>query len=137
MRKTLLIALLAVSPAVLATNYGVPMPAGDTIAIAAAAADPAAHAGKPQRFSGRITEVCQKKGCWVVLEQDGQSARVMAKDHGFAVPKDASGEAIAYGVLEAEPITEEHARHLVEDDGAKAPAERELRIVATAIEIID
>jgi hypothetical protein len=113
MRKTLLIALLAVAPAAFATNYGEPMPAG------------------------RITQVCQKQGCWVVLEQDGQSARVMAKDHGFAVPKDASGQAVAYGVLEIEPITEEHAKHLVEDDGAKAPAARELRIVATAIEIAD
>ena len=137
MRKTLLIAILAISPAAFATNYPEPMPAGGNIAIAAAAADPAAHAGKAQRFTGRITQVCQKKGCWVVMEQDGQSARVMAKDHGFAVPKDASGQAIAYGVLEIEPITAEHARHLVEDDGAKAPAERELRIVATAIEIID
>ena len=137
MRKTLMIALLALSPAAFATNYGEPMPAGDAVAIAAAAADPAAHAGKPQRFTGRITQVCQKKGCWVVLEQDGQSARVMAKDHAFAVPKDASGEAIAYGVLEVEPITAEHARHLVEEDGAKAPAEKELRIVATSIEIID
>ena len=137
MRKTLLIALLSLSPVALAASYGEPMPEGETTAIAAAAADPAAHAGKPARFSGRITEVCQKKGCWVVLEQDGQSARVMAKDHGFAVPRDASGEAIAYGVLELEPISEEHARHLVEDDGAKAPAERELRIVATAIEILD
>ena len=137
MRKTLLIALLAVAPAAFATSYGQPMPAGANIAINTAAADPAAHAGKPQRFTGRITQVCQKKGCWVVLEQDGQSARVMAKDHGFAVPKDASGEAIAYGVLEAEPITAEHARHLVEEDGAKAPAARELRIVATAFEILD
>jgi len=137
MRNCFLIALLAVSPAAFAATYGEPMPAGDNVAIAVAAADPAAHAGKPQRFAGRITQVCQKKGCWVVLEQDGQSARVMAKDHGFAVPKDASGQAIAYGVLEDEPITEEHARHLVEDDGAQAPGQRELRIVATAIEIVD
>jgi hypothetical protein len=136
MRKTLLIALLALAPAAFATNYGEPMPAGDTVTLAAAAAKPADFAGVPTRYSGRITEVCQKQGCWVVLEQDGQSARVMAKDHGFAVPKDASGQAIAYGVLEAETITEEHARHLVEDDGAKAPAATELRIVATAIEII-
>jgi hypothetical protein len=139
MRKTLMIAVLSLSlsPIVLAASYGEPMPAGDTVTIAAAAADPAAHADKPRRFTGRITQVCQKKGCWVVLEQDGQSARVMAKDHGFAVPKDASGEAIAYGVLQLEPITAEHAKHLVEDDGADAPAERELRIVATAIEIVD
>ena len=137
MRKFLTLSLLVLSPAVFSANFGEPMPAGESVTIAAASADPAAYAGKPQRFSGRITEVCQKQGCWVVLEQDGQSARVMAKDHGFAVPKDASGPAVAYGVLEAAPVDEDHARHLVEDDGAKAPAAGELRIVATAIQIQD
>ncbi len=135
--KTLLLALCLLSPAALAANYGEPMPEGEATPIAVAAADPAAHAGKAGKFTGRITQVCQKKGCWVVLEQDGASARVMAKDHGFAVPMDASGTAVAYGVLQEEPISEEHARHLVEDDGAAAPAARELRIVATAISIAD
>jgi hypothetical protein len=137
MSKPLLIALMFLAPAASAADFGAPMPEGDAVSIASAAADPAAHLGKTGKFSGRITEVCQKKGCWVVLEQDGQTARVMAKDHGFAVPKDASGDAVAYGVLEVEPISAEHARHLVEDDGASAPAERELRIVATAISILD
>lgn len=135
--KTLLLALCLLSPAALAANYGEPMPEGEATPIAVAAADPATHAGKAGKFTGRITQVCQKKGCWVVLEQDGASARVMAKDHGFAVPMDASGTAVAYGVLQEEPISEEHARHLVEDDGAAAPAARELRIVATAISIAD
>lgn len=135
--KKLLFALCLLSPAAFAANYGDPMPEGEATPIAAAAADPAAHAGKAGKFTGRITQVCQKKGCWVVLEQDGASARVMAKDHGFAVPMDASGTAVAYGVLQEEPISEEHARHLVEDDGAQPPAEKELRIVATAITILD
>lgn len=130
--------LLMLSPMALAADYGEPMPEGEAIAIATAAADPATYTtGEPAKFSGRITQVCQKKGCWVVLEQDGASARVMAKDHGFAVPKDASGPAVAYGILQEEPITEEHARHLVEDDGAAPPAPRELRIVATSISIPD
>jgi len=117
------------------TVYGEAMPEGEAIDIAAAASDPEAYAGEPRLFSGRITQVCQKKGCWVVLEQDGKSARVMAKDHGFEVPKDSSGPAVAYGVLQIEPITPEHARHLVEDDGAEHPGESELRVVATAIRI--
>ena len=137
MRTLLLSSLLLLSPAAFAgTTYGEPMPAGDATGIAAAAADPSAHTGAAAKFTGRITQVCQKKGCWVVLEQDGQSARVMAKGHGFAVPMDASGEAVAYGELKLEPITPEHARHLVEDDGAQAPAANELRIVATSIEIL-
>ncbi len=137
MKTMLSLMLLCVSPVALAANYGEPMPAGEPVTIAVAAADPAVHADAPAKFSGRITQVCQKKGCWVVLEDEGSSARVMAKDHGFEVPKDASGRAVAYGQLEMEPISEEHARHLVEDDGAAPPAERELRIVATAIEILD
>ncbi|HEX4852979.1 DUF4920 domain-containing protein [Arenimonas sp.] len=137
MKTMLSLMLLCAAPVALAANYGEPMPAGEPVAISAAAADPSAHAASPAKFSGRITQVCQKKGCWVVLEDEGSSARVMAKDHGFEVPKDASGRAVAYGQLQMEPISEEHARHLVEDDGAAAPAERELRIVATAIEILD
>ncbi|GAB2491454.1 DUF4920 domain-containing protein [Arenimonas alkanexedens] len=136
--KTMLgLLMMCAAPVAMAANYGERMPVGEAVSIAAAAADPAAHANAPAKFSGRITQVCQKKGCWVVLEDEGSSARVMAKDHGFEVPKDASGRAIAFGQMELEPITEEHARHLVEDDGAAPPAERELRIVATAIEILD
>lgn len=137
MNRLLLPLLLCLSPVALAADYGEPMPEGEATPIAVAAADPQAHQGKPGKFSGRITEVCQKKGCWVVLEQDGHTARVMAKDHGFEVPRDASGPAVAYGVLQVEPISEEHARHLVEDDGAKAPAKQELRIVATTISLPD
>lgn len=129
--------LLFAAPNALATSYGEPMPAGEPVAISAAAADPAGHAGGPAKFSGRITQVCQKKGCWVVLEDEGSSARVMAKGHGFEVPRDAAGRAVAYGQLQMEPISEDHSRHLVEDDGAAPPAERELRIIATAIEILD
>ncbi|ODS61719.1 MULTISPECIES: DUF4920 domain-containing protein [unclassified Arenimonas] len=128
--------LLLLSPLALAADFGEPMPEGEAIGIAAAAADPAAYTtGEPAKFSGRITQVCQKKGCWVVLEQDGASARVMAKDHGFEVPKDSTGPAVAYGILQEEPISEEHARHLVEDDGAAPPAAKELRIIATSISI--
>jgi hypothetical protein len=137
MRKLLMLSALVLPAFVSAADYGEAMPEGQATPIATAAADPAAFAGQPGKFSGRITQVCQKKGCWVVIEQGGHSARVMAKDHGFEVPKDSSGEAVAYGVLEIEPISEEHARHLVEDDGAAAPAVRELRIVATGIRIAD
>jgi len=134
--RVMLASLMLMSPLALAADYGEPMPEGEAIGVAVAAADPAAYTtGEPAKFSGRITQVCQKKGCWVVLEQDGASARVMAKDHGFEVPRDASGPAVAYGILQEEPISEEHARHLVEDDGAAPPAARELRIVATSISL--
>lgn len=137
MRNSLFLALLLATPAAFAASYGAPMPEGEAVSIAVAAAEPAVHAGTPAKFAGRITQVCQKEGCWVVLERDGEIARVTVKDHAFAVPRDASGEAIAYGVLESRVVTDEQKRHLVEDDGAAAPADQELRIVATGIEILD
>ena len=139
MRKSVFAMMLLLSSAVFASEpktYGEVLPEAVAVPISVAAADADAYAGKANRFSGRITEVCQKQGCWVVLEHDGHSARVMAKDHGFAVPKDASGDAIVHGVLHAEPISPDHARHLVEDDGASAPADSELRITATSIRVL-
>jgi hypothetical protein len=116
--------------------YGAPMPTGEVQPIAAAVAgfDPAATT--PRKFSGRITEVCQAKGCWVMLEDGGQAARVMVKDHAFAVPKDARGAAIVCGTLAVKELDEKTARHLAADAGRDAPVpQREYRIVATSVEV--
>ena len=59
------------------TRYGTPLPATAAVPVAEAVAAFDQHAGKPQRYSGRITEVCQAEGCWLVLEDNGQTARVM------------------------------------------------------------
>lgn len=131
-----LIFLLCLLPAsAFAAVYGEMPKEGAVVEIAVAAASPEAHAGKAGKFAGRITQVCQSKGCWLVLEQDGQAVRVMAKDHGFAVPKDAKGRAVAYGVLQIETVAAKDAEHLKNDDGASEVAASEIRIVATGVEI--
>jgi hypothetical protein len=130
--------LLLLAPAASAshaTPYGELMPESDPVSIAVAAQDPAAYAGKPMRFSGRITQVCQKQGCWLVLSaESGEFARVFMHDHTFSVPKDASGEAVVYGTLSEKKLSAEEAAHL-KKDGAAAPAERELQIDATSVVI--
>ena len=108
-----------------------PMPAPTS--IDAAAADVASHAGKPAAFSGRITEVCQQKGCWVVLSgENGQLARVTMHDHAFGVPKDSSGPAIVYGTLSEKALSESEIEHL-KKDGAAKPALTELQIDARSV----
>ena len=135
--SVLLLSIASLAHAGDARTYGEPIPA-DAVAvpISVAAADVDAHAGEPRRFSGRITGVCQKEGCWLMLEDDGQAARVMMRDHAFAVPGDASGHAEVYGVLSLKQLTPEAARHLAGDAGGDAPPpERELRIQATGVRI--
>jgi hypothetical protein len=120
-------ALGAVYGARLAENPPTPVSIGD------ASANPSAHTDKPGAYSGRITEVCQKMGCWLVLAgDDGELARVNMHDHAFGVPKDANGEAIVYGTLSEKQLSAEEVAHLAED-GAGAPVERELQIDATSV----
>ena len=118
MRKSVFAIMLLLSSAVFASEpktYGEVLPEAAAVPISVAAADADAYAGKANRFSGRITEVCQKEGCWMMLEDNGEVARVMMHDHAFAVPKDASGRAEVHGVLSVK--------------------ERELRIDATGVRI--
>ena len=118
-------------------TYGAPIAEDAAVVpISVAAADTDAYAGDAHRFSGRITEVCQKEGCWMMLEDDGHAARVMMRDHAFLVPKDASGHAEVYGVLSVKELSKEAAEHLADDAGGDvAPATRELRIDATGVRI--
>lgn len=116
-------------------RYGKPLPATAAVPVAQAVEAFDAHAGKPQRYSGRITEVCQAEGCWLVLEDNGQSARVMFKDHAFLVPKDSSGRAQVVGVLSRKQLTPEQVAHLEEDGKGLKVSPVEYRILAEGLEI--
>jgi hypothetical protein len=100
--------------------------------------------GKDVKISGRVQQVCVKKGCWWSIENPKdptQRIRVTHKDYGFFVPKDAKGQdAIAYGTLEVKKMSEEEAVHMAKDEGQTAidPAtlpKVELRLLASAIEM--
>ncbi len=115
--------------------YGAPLPeiAPAPVSIDALMANPGDHLGKPAAYSGRITQVCQKKGCWLVLTGDnGGFARVAMRDHAYGVPKDASGPAIVYGTVSEKVHSADEIAHLIKD-GAKAPAPRELSIDAASV----
>lgn len=113
--------------------YGAAMPAGLTaVAIDKAAQAVAEHSSEPRAFSGRITEVCQKMGCWMVLSNEGEFARVFMHDHSFAVPKDSNSEAVVYGTLSEKQRSEKEIAHMAAD-GAKSGAARELQIDALSV----
>ncbi len=71
------------------------------------------------KLTGKIIEVCQKKGCWMVMNiGEGKSMRVKFKDYGFFVPKDASGKTI---IIEGKAFSETTSvatlQHYAEDAG--------------------
>ena len=80
MRPSFLFLLLIILPQAHAADpraFGATMPEGESHSVAAFVGTDAQLPETPQKFSGRITEVCQAKGCWVMLEDEGQAARVM------------------------------------------------------------
>ena len=116
----LLIAAIGLAQAGEPTRYGKPLPATRAVPVAEAVAGFDKLAGTAQRYSGRITQVCQAEGCWMVLEDNGQTARVMFKDHAFLIPKD---------------LTPEQVEHLKEDAKGLAVSPVEYRILAEGVEI--
>ena len=131
----LLIAAIGLAHAGEPTRYGKPLPTTKAVPVAEAVAGFDKLAGTPQRYSGRITQVCQAEGCWMVLEDNGQTARVMFKDHAFLVPKDSSGRAEVVGVLSRKELTPEQVEHLKEDAKGLAVSPVEYRILAEGVEI--
>lgn len=74
----------------------------------------------PVKLNGKITEVCQKKGCWMKMDLgNNQALRVTFKDYAFFVPKDASGkEVIVEGYAYNDTISVDELKHYAEDAGS-------------------
>lgn len=71
------------------------------------------------KLTGKIEEVCQKKGCWMNMDiGNQQSMRVRFKDYGFFVPKDAAGKTVYIsGTAFTDTIPVSELRHYAEDAG--------------------
>jgi hypothetical protein len=91
------------------------------------------------KVSGTVEAVCQKKGCWMVIKDGDVQARVLVKDHAFAIPMDGKGKAATVeGTLEAKELSEANVAHLKQDgddtlagDGPR----QEYFLHATAVEL--
>jgi Domain of unknown function (DUF4920)/Prokaryotic membrane lipoprotein lipid attachment site len=76
------------------------------------------------KVSAKITDVCQKKGCWMNLDLgEGKSAFVKFKDYGFFVPKNAAeSEAIVNGKAFIEVTSIDDLKEYAKDAGKSKAA---------------
>lgn len=76
------------------------------------------------KFSTKINEICQNKGCWMTLDLGNeQQAFVKFKDYGFFVPMNAQNrEVVVEGkaFIEETPVAE--LKHYAEDEGKSQAA---------------
>ncbi|TNE55551.1 MAG: DUF4920 domain-containing protein [Bacteroidetes bacterium] len=100
------------------------------------------------KVTGKVSEVCQKKGCWMTLvseQPDKPSMRVTFKDYAFFMPKDLSGKQVVIdGYAYMDVTSVEYLRHYAEDAGkskeeieAITEPKRELAFEASGVLILD
>lgn len=125
-------------------SFGATMPAeGEAVSLKQAIASLEPTGEQFFKIEGQVTEVCQAKGCWMILVDGDSYARVMFEDYGFFVPIETSMQRTRiYGVLSEQVLSGAQADHFAQDAGAQSTLElqgevREYSIMARSVELED
>ena len=95
--------------------YGAPLAGKELVPLKKVLAEDKAWDGKTIQIRGKITGVCEKKGCWMMLEDGEQAIRIRFKDYKFFVPLDVSGREVAVeGLFVRKVETEAERKHTVD-----------------------
>jgi hypothetical protein len=128
-----------------ATHFGEAFPletSSPLHSVAAVMADTGLH-GTPITIAGTVTDVCQKKGCWMVVSDGTSQMRITFKDYGFFVPIDSQNRQVAIrGVVTVEELSEDLAKHYAEESKGEDPdairgPQRVITMVATGVRIVN
>ena len=107
------------------TRLGKPLTVKEPMPLATLLAHPDDYVGKTVQVKGKIVEVCQMMGCWMMIADDaGHSVRIKVKDGEIEFPKDSTGKtATAEGKFTKVELTREQAivraKHEAEENGKK------------------
>lgn len=121
--------------------FGAPVAeAGEPQPLADIIAESDEYAGQEVHATATVSQVCQKKGCFLVAQDGDAVARVTFVDYSFFVPTDSGGKAVTIvGTFNRKVLTEAQAQHFAADAG-QDPAtvvgpREEYSIVATSVVI--
>jgi hypothetical protein len=81
-----------------------------------------AHHGTDVFLAGTILDVCQKKGCWIVVGDGTSQMRVTFRDYSFFLPTDSfNRRVIIRGIVAVETIDKATAKHYAEESKGEDP----------------
>ena len=119
--------------------YGNKIPeAGAVITLKSAIENISSTQNQLQKISGTVTKVCRKKGCWMILTDNNNHARITFKDYEFFVPPSTGRvNAVVYGKLSETKLSEKLAKHYAQDEGKSGAhikgSSKEYSIVASGV----
>lgn len=124
------------------SDFGAGLTLSETTPLAEVVRAPEKFAAQPVLLRGRISDVCQRKGCWVVLRDGGEGLRVRFHDYAFFLPTDSAGsEAFVEGLVKVEELSQEAARHYAAEsvdgdpDSITGP-QHEVGFTATGVRLV-
>ena len=123
-------------------DFGAGLTLQQVTPLSVVAARPDEWTARPVLLHGRLSEVCQRKGCWTMLQDGDQTVRVRFKDYGFFIPTEASGrEAYVEGTVKVSVLSEAEARHYAEESPSGDPdaihgPQREIGFTATGVRLL-
>lgn len=81
----------AAAPAPKADSFGDPITASDKASLVDVAKNPAAYKGRTIVTTGKVTRVCQERGCWMAIKDSASDATIRMHGHSFFVPTTSAG----------------------------------------------
>jgi len=97
----------------------------EPVTVTAAMTETERH-GTIQLVRGTIVDVCQKRGCWMVVSDGTSRMRITFKDYGFFVPTDSDGQnVLVQGIVSVQEIPEDLAKHYAGESAGEDPDEIE------------
>ena len=98
---------------------------------------PAEFVGSVVKVEAQISQVCKRKGCFMIATSGEGAIRISFKDYAFFVPTDTGGKTVTFtGTVITRELSEEQAAHLREDAGSDAiEAGPVYEIVADAVSV--
>ena len=114
---------------------------GDPVTLKEAIGSIEEAEGEFIKIRGQITEVCQAKGCWMILVDGDTYARITFEDYGFFVPTETSMQrTVIFGQLSQRTLSGQQAEHFAQDAGSQSKIKlegeiREYSILARGVQL--
>lgn len=102
-----------------ATEFGdVSKLGSNSLALDKLVKDYETHKTQMVATTGTVKKVCEKMGCWFVLEDGSTQVRVLMKDNGFSVPANMVGKKVKMvGNIQQKELPVKVLRHYLKDEG--------------------
>jgi Domain of unknown function (DUF4920) len=95
--------------------------------------EPERFASKTVRTEGKVSAVCEHKGCWMEIADDAGKAHIKMAGHAFTVPRNVTGH---HAVIQGKVVAQDKD-HCTEEAAEQTGSVAKVEIEASGVEFVD